>query len=277
MPPVPIVIAAFGTTTKALASYDHLDARIRTRFPGHKVFWAYSSRMIKDRVAEQQQTISSPHEVLEQLYRQHYSWAVVQSLHLLGGHEFIRLVEETGKSPIRTSIGLPLLTSPQDYLTLCASLAPLINAHPDQAILLVGHGTDHPAWCAYPALQYFMRRHFGPRVFVGVIEEGSPSSTEVIADLRAAGYQRTCIIPLLLVAGMHFHRDLASDHPDSWMTLLAQANISVEIIQQGIGVLPAISEMFCQHIQDALAIIPEGNNHNDKEGRLERNLPTGPA
>lgn len=256
MLPIPIVIAAFGTTTKTLASYDFLDARIKGHFPDHEVLWAWSSRMVKDKVIGQQQTISSPHEVLDQLYRHHSSWAVVQSLHLLGGHEFSRLVEETEQSAIRTSIGLPLLSSPEDFQALCTCLMPLINGHPDQAILLVGHGTDHPAWSAYPALQYFMRRHFGPRIFIGVIE-GCPASAEVIADITASGYKKICIIPLLLVAGMHFHRDLTGDCDASWMRLLAQANIEVEIIEQGIGVLPAISDMFCQHIEDALAIIPD--------------------
>lgn len=265
MRPIPIVIAAFGTTAKARSSYDLLDARIRERFPDHEIFWAWSSRIIKEKATDQQQdTISSPHEVLELLSRQHYSWAVVQSLHLLGGHEFIRLVEETKKSSLRTSIGLPLLSSPSDYQDLCFSLAPLINAHPDQAILLVGHGTDHPAWCAYPALQYFMRRHFGPRLFVGVIEECVPSSKEVIADLTAAGYKKVCIIPLLLVAGMHFHRDLTGKNKDAWMSLLALADIKVETIEQGIGTLPAIGDMFCRHIDDALTIIPEGNRQKEK-------------
>jgi len=256
MRPTPIVITAFGTTTKALASYDFLDARIRGHFPDHEVLWAWSSRMVKEKISGQQQTIFSPHEVLDHLYQHRYSWAVVQSLHLLGGHEFSRLVEETDTSPIRTSIGLPLLSSPQDFQALCTSLAPLINAHPDQAVLLVGHGTDHPAWCAYPALQYFMHRHFGPRVFVGVIE-GYPASAEVIADITGSGYKKVRIIPLLLVAGMHFQRDLTGGRQDSWTTLLAQADIRVESIEQGLGTLPAISDMFCQHIKDALAIIPD--------------------
>jgi len=132
----------------------------------------------------------------------------------------------------------------------------MINAHPDQAVLLVGHGTDHPAWCAYPALQYFMHRHFGPRVFVGVIE-GYPASAEVIADITASGYKKVRIIPLLLVAGMHFQRDLTGERQDSWTTLLARADISVESIEQGLATLPAISDMFCRHIEDALAIIPD--------------------
>lgn len=273
---IPIVIAAFGTSTKARAGYHHLDARFRERFPDHEIFWAWSSRMIKDAVTRQpQNTVSSPHEVLETLARRHHPWAVVQSLHLLAGHEFIRLVAETEKSLIRTSIGLPLLSSPADYLALCAGLAPLINAHPDQAILLVGHGTDHPAWCAYPALQYFMRREFGSRVFVGVLEECRPSSEEVIADLVAAGHKKVCIIPLLLVAGMHFHRDLAGEGRNSWMTLLAQEDIRVEIVEQGLGMLPAIADMFCRHMEEALAIIPEGNRPRDEDDRPAKDLQAG--
>ena len=256
MPPIPIVIAAFGTNSKARETYDHLDARFRKHFPGHEILWAFSSRIICKKGGEQHVPIFSPQQVLETLFSHRHPWAVVQSLHLIGGHEFNRLVTETEKSPIRTSIGLPLLSSPADFIALCAALTPLINAHPHQAIILVGHGTDHPAWCAYPALRYFLRRQFGARVFVGVIEEGNPSSTEVIADIMAAGYKEVCIIPLLLVAGMHFHRDLAGDHKNSWLSLLAQADIRVEMSQQGIGLLPAIGDMFCQHIEDALATIP---------------------
>jgi sirohydrochlorin cobaltochelatase len=258
MHPIPLVIVAFGTTAKALASYEHLSTRIKECFPDHEIYWTYSSRIITDRASSHPQNpSSSPSKILESLYQQHHSWAVVQSLHLIGGHEFVRLVEETKQSPLRTSIGLPLLSAPEDYLALCNSLSPLIHAHPDQAILLIGHGTDHPAWCAYPALQYFMRRQFGPRIFVGMIEQGFPSCTEVIADIAHAGYKNVCIIPLLLVAGMHFHRDLAGDHGNSWMTLLTQEDINVEIIQEGIGILPAISEIFCRHIDEALAIIPD--------------------
>jgi len=256
MLPIPIVIAAFGTNSRARDTYDHLDARFREHFPGHEILWAFSSRIICKKGGEQQVPLSSPQEILKALSSQHHPWAVVQSLHLIGGHEFNRLVAEAEKSPIRTSIGLPLLNSPADFIALCAALTPLIHAHPHQAIILVGHGTDHPAWCAYPALRYFLRRQFGERVFIGVIEEGNPSSTEVIADITAAGYQEVCIIPLLLVAGMHFHHDLAGGHTTSWLNLLAQADIRVEMIEQGIGLLPAIGDMFCQHIEDALAIIP---------------------
>jgi sirohydrochlorin cobaltochelatase len=260
MHPIPIVIVAFGTATKAKASYDFLDSRIRGNFSDHDILWAWSSRIVNDATnGEANSRIDSPHVVLHSLHQQRHPWAVVQSLHLLGGHEFMRLVADAAQQPIRTSIGLPLLFSPQDYQELCTALAPLITARPDQAILVVGHGTDHPAWCAYPALQYFLRQRFGPRIFVGVIEEGCPTPHEVITEMTNSGYTRACIIPLLLVAGMHFHRDLTGENHHSWLSRLTRANISVETIEHGIGVLPAISDMFCRHIEEALAVIPENN------------------
>jgi sirohydrochlorin cobaltochelatase len=258
MPPPPLIIVAFGTSTKARASYDLLESRIRKRFPAHDLFWAWSSRILNttsDR--EKQPYPDNLPDTLRSLHQQQHPWAVVQSLHLLGGHEFMRMVAETIPQPIRTSIGLPLLTTPQDYQELCAALAPLISSRPDQAILVIGHGTDHPLWCAYPALQYFLRHRFGPRIFVGIIENGYPESSAVIAEMTEAGYTRACIIPLLLVAGMHFQRDLAGNHHNSWASLLARAHISVDHIEHGLGAIPAISDLFCRHIAEALAVIPD--------------------
>ena len=36
---IPIVMAAFGTTTRARRTYDLLDAKIRETFPDHPVHW----------------------------------------------------------------------------------------------------------------------------------------------------------------------------------------------------------------------------------------------
>lgn len=262
MPPIPLILAAFGTATKAQASYAHLDHQVRSHFPGHEIFWAWSSRMIANKLGSKHNTpAANPNDILMQLHQRGEPWAVVQSLHMLGGYEFDRLVTETSRCPIRTSIGLPLLSSPLDYEEVCRALAPRIHAHPDQAILLIGHGTDHPAWCAYPAMENILRRHFGPRIFVSTIE-GAPNRHDVIAQIKAGGGRQVCLIPLLLVAGMHFQRDLTGNHKDTWITHLQQAGIDVNIIDEGLISLPAIEAIFCRHIEDALMTIPE--NISDK-------------
>ena len=174
-----------------------------------------------------------PHEVLRALADQGHEWAVVQSVHLLCGHEFYRLIDEVQTQPIRTSIGLPLLSSREDYLRLARALGLPGDLPPGEALVLVGHGTDHPAWAAYPALESILRQVYGPQIFVGVVE-GSPSREEVVRAVTAAGVVKVRLIPLMLVAGTHFIEDLC-DGEDSWQAAFTGAGLEVTVTPRGIG------------------------------------------
>ena len=113
---IPIVMAAFGTTTTALETYSLINQRLTERFPDNEILWSYSSRMVKDWIKKSQNIdLKHPHQVLFELKEKGCTWAVVQSLHVLNGHEFYRLVERVRQCAISTSLGLPLLTSPEDF------------------------------------------------------------------------------------------------------------------------------------------------------------------
>ena len=65
---VPIVLAAFGTTTAARQSYTFLDQHIRAAFPDHEVHWAFSSRMVRDFDQQRRgRKWKGPGELLEEL------------------------------------------------------------------------------------------------------------------------------------------------------------------------------------------------------------------
>jgi len=59
----------------------------------------------------------------------------------------------------------------------------------------------------------------------------------------------------MLVAGVHFMEDMAGEE-DSWKTAFEEKNISVSLDQNGLGMNSSIVEIFCQHIHDALDVIP---------------------
>ena len=44
---IPIVLAAFGTTSRAMDTYSQIDRVVKAAFPGHPVRWAYTSRMVR--------------------------------------------------------------------------------------------------------------------------------------------------------------------------------------------------------------------------------------
>jgi sirohydrochlorin cobaltochelatase len=253
---IPIVLAAFGTTTRAMKTYSFIHEICRERFPDHPIHWAFSSRVVKDLSNQRFNTnMQHPHEVLEKLAEKQYPWAVVQSLHFMCGHEFYRLVEDVRECRIRTAMGLPLLSEPRDYQEIVTALSRTFPACDDEAVILVGHGTDHPGWCSYVALDHIFRKTGRKGIYVGVVERGYPAMESVVAEVRQAGYKQVKLIPFLLVAGMHFEEDLSADE-DSWKYAFETAGISVTLENQGLGFNEGIVNIFCRHIGDALDVIP---------------------
>jgi sirohydrochlorin cobaltochelatase len=252
---IPLVMVAFGTTTRAFKSYGYLDKTIRATFPGHEIHWAFSSRMVRD-LSRRRHGLKtkSPTEVLEELHTRGFEWAVVQSLHLLAGHEFHRLVEEVQACRMRTAMGLPLLWAPQDYRALLETLAARLKAtEPGEAIIFVGHGTDHPAWASYPTLQYLLSKEFGHRAYIGVLE-GFPDRKEVLAAVVRSPIKRVRLLPLMLVAGRHLQNDLAGSQ-DSWKAACEKAGLSVTLEATGLLNYPGVVKIFQNHISNALDII----------------------
>ncbi len=253
----PIVLSAFGTTTRAMRTYDAIDAKVRARFPDHPLRWAYTSRMVRDRLQKEHGLeLKPPQQVLAELHQVYYEWAVVQSLHLVCGHEFERLTNEVGYGPVRTSMGLPLLDSPEDYSRVIRFLQRRHERSDSQeALVLAGHGTDHAIWAAYPALEKMARQVMGKRVFVGVVE-GWPSEEDIVQEVKHLGFGRVRIVPFMLVAGVHFREDLAGEE-DSWKARFEAEGLEVAVEDHGLGRYPEIVDLFMDHIQEALDVIPE--------------------
>lgn len=252
---IPIVLTAFGTTTKAFKNYALIEKILRKNFPGHEIHWAYSSRIVRERMAKRGTTeLKHPHQVLEKLGAKGHKWAVVQSMHLICGHEFYRLVDEVRQSHVRTSIGLPLLSSIEDYEAVVKGLGSRFHDLENQAVVLIGHGTDHPICSSYVALNHMFRESFGPNIYVGVIE-GQPSRNRIVDAVIRSKLKRVHLVPFMLVAGTHFKEDLAGDD-DSWKTAFEQKQISVSIKPEGVGSIPEIHHIFCRHIREACDVIP---------------------
>ena len=252
----PIILAAFGTTSRAIKTYQAMDEAIKEAFPGHPVLWAYTSRMVRDHLKKKKDMVlSTPQQALDNLADDGYQWAVMQSLHLICGHEFYRLVDDIRDCNVRASMGLPLLTSPEDYQSVAHAL---IHAYGEDnngtATVFVGHGTDHPAWATYPALARLVEKT-NPAMYVGTVEEGEDDREAILTDILNKGYSHIRLVPLMLVAGVHLKEDIAGD-TDSWKSLFHDHGLDVSYESTGMGQSQAILEIFISHIKDALSLVP---------------------
>ncbi len=256
---VPIVLAAFGSTKSSLDVYGKMAEETAERFPGHRVVTAFSSRMVREKIGGRKQgrRPSGTEDVLAELESSGCNWAVIQSLHITAGHEFDRLVSTATEFTMRTSIGLPLLSAPDDYATLSDILRDFVPQEPEQGVVFVGHGTDHPAWSAYPALENIMRKRCGGRAWVGVVD-GTPGPREVAREVRIAGLRAVNIVPIMLVAGVHFMDDIKGEDEDSWASVFRKNRIETSISELGLLELVGVRKMFLRHVEDALDVIRGG-------------------
>jgi sirohydrochlorin cobaltochelatase len=255
----PIVITAFGTTTRARTTYARVNEKLRHRFPGHEIHWAYTSRIVRHKLKRQSVDMPPPLEVLTKIASQGHKWAVVQSFNMICGHEFHRLKEEVLNGPLRVSIGHSLLCSPEDLSAVADLAGSFFTEDDDTAVVLVGHGTDHCSWSVYPAFEQLLRQRYGNRSFVGVIEGDWPVRESVVENVQSAGFKRVRLVPLMLVAGIHAQEDLAGPE-DSWKAAFEARGITVSIEPEGLGAHPRIIDIFGNHIQSALDVIPRDNS-----------------
>ncbi len=249
---IPIIMVAFGTTSKATATYQYIEKITRDHFVDHEIFWSSASRIITRRLRlEGRKNIHSPVERFNQLTDLGHKSAIVQSLHLFAGSGFDTLTLDMKETELNCIPGTPLINSPQDYHEICQILQSLISANPKTATLILGHGTYHPSWTAYYCLETFLRQQFGPHIFVGTVEK-YPDSDHLVDQISAAGYEKVRIIPFFLVAGMHYERDIIGNSEASWQSRFSKKKIAVETTEQGLGMLPGFTNIIIRHIEAAI-------------------------
>jgi sirohydrochlorin cobaltochelatase len=266
----PIVIAAFGTTSRSRSVYGLVDAYLKARFSQYEIHWAFTSRMVRHQLNQRQVATRHPAEVVADLAAAGQRWVVVQSLNMICGHEFYRLIDDVqGAAPdCRVSVGHSLLCSQADHDALCTALTPLFDSAEEEAVLLVGHGTDHCSWTTYPAFYQRLRERHGRRAYGGMIEEGYPDRDTLIDAILHEGFKRVRLVPFMLVSGVHFEEDLAGD-TDSWKSACEAQGLSVDLEPCGLGERPAVLEIFAGHIASALAVIPEAKRFHQPAGALQ--------
>lgn len=247
----PIILTAFSLSEAAIATNRVIENVIRNHYPDRPLFWAYNQRTVTRARQNGRNDILLPHEILRNLAENNHSVAIMQSLHLLPGFEFHELQKEVRCCQgLDCRIGLPLFSSPSDYHLLLDLLAPTIMQNRDCAVLVIGHGTRHPVWTAYLALESMLRQRFGERLFVGVLEH-YPKTDQVVHTIAEKGYRQVLLIPFFLSYGLHVERDMLGDNSHSLKNTLENHGIEIDVMHHGIGMIPGIGELVVRHIDEA--------------------------
>jgi len=253
-----IVLVAFGTSTKAFDTYQHFEEQVKARFPDHDIRWAFTSRKIRDKLAQEKgQRLNDLPAALQELKGAGVTRVAVQSLHVVPGEEWDKKVLEVTRDlpGLKVALGKPLLSSPEDQDRVIQALAQTFPKDlKTAAVVLVAHGSPTPAGTdTYVAFNRRLRSRYPQQnVFFGTVE-GKPSREEALEAVKKSGADTVILRPFLFVAGEHVANDILGDSPESWKSeLLKQKAYRIEGIDQGLGYQEGVVNIYLDHLAQAL-------------------------
>jgi len=251
-----IVLAAFGTTTAAFDTYDHFEQKVKERFPGYEIRWAFTSRKVRQKLAQEKgKELKDLATTLRELKAAGFNRVAIQSLHIVPGEEWDKKIVQVSREipGLKVALGKPLLHSPQDQERVLQSLAQTFPQDlKDTAVVLMAHGSPVPEGeKAYVAFDRLLRAHYR-NVFLGAVEH-KPSKEEAFEAVKKANPASVVLMPFMFVAGEHVAKDMLGDDPESWKSeLLKQKAYRIEGITKGLGYQDGIIAIYLDHLAQAL-------------------------
>lgn len=251
-----ILIVSFGTThldtlEKTITA---IEQKVRETFPEYAVYRAFTSQMVINKLAKKENlTINNVKAAMERMAEEGIETVVAQPTHVINGIEKEKmmnvLMAYTDRFR-RIRVGNPLLSSVDDYKKAIHAVMAEVRLAEDEALVLMGHGTEHHANSAYPTLEYTFHALGYNQVLVGTVE-GFPGLRNVMAKLEIAGVKKVTLMPFMVVAGDHAKNDMAGEE-DSWKSELNDAGYEVRVIVRGLGEMEGIRNIFMEHIEEVM-------------------------
>jgi sirohydrochlorin cobaltochelatase len=255
---VGILLVAFGSSeASAQVSFENIDRKVKAAWPDTPVYWAYTSRIIRHKLAKQGKYLDSPAMALARMADDQFTHVAVQSLHTIAGseyHDLGRVVGAFRSMGVFDQViqGYPLLATQADMEKAVEALFDIIPAERKQqeAVVFMGHGTHHPGNAFYPALM-FQAQQRDPLVFIGGVE-GYPEIDEIHSWLAEKKIKIAWLLPFMSVAGDHAKNDMAGGEDDSWKSILSNAGIQCHTFLKGTAEYDGFVEIWLSHLEDVL-------------------------
>lgn len=255
-----VLLVAFGTSDpEAQKTFLQVDEKTRKAFPGVEIRWAYTSKMIRKKLAKEGKVLDSPEVVLARLMDDGISHVAVLSLHTIPGeeyHELYRNASLYGQMEggfERIVVAKPLLSSSRDMDTVAAALLKNIPGRKNSdGVVFMGHGTArHPADAIYLAMNQVFQ-DLDPNAFVGTVG-GRLALENLLPKMQSRNFQKVYLVPLMSVAGEHARNDMAGNDPGSWRAVLTKNGFECEAILKGTADYPEILNVWLEHLREVFS------------------------
>lgn len=268
-----ILIAAFGTSTKAQATYEEFTKQLKAALPNYEVRWAFTSEVIRERVNAKRAKEGNPDKLLSvqqalaDIESQGYTKVVVEPLQIFPGEEYEETLRQAKNFPgLKVEFGETLLHRWEYVHEVIAILSKDFLPPEEGSNVLVAHGSPQTAVgsnSTYLGIDRFLSKKY-PNVFIGCVE-GILSREEALEAAKAHPTKKVRFIPFMFVGGDHIMNDIMGDDDGSsepsWKVELLRGEKTVDIPTimlngetqyRGLGLIPEINKIYIREIERAL-------------------------
>ena len=276
-----LLVVSFGTSFNDSRAQDikAIEDALQQAYPDWSVRRAFTAQIIINHVqARDGEKIDNMQQALDRAVANGVKNLVVQPTHLMHGAEYdemCEMLDQYSDKFEKVAIAEPLLGEVGSDATVInadkeavakavtadavsdAGYESLAAAAEDKvAFVFMGHGTSHTAKVSYSQMQTTMQTLGYDNVFIGTVE-GEPEETaceNVIEAVKAAGYTKVVLRPLMVVAGDHANNDMAGAEEDSWLSQFNASGAfeSVDCQISGLGSIADVQQLYIAHTKAAI-------------------------
>ena len=276
-----LLVVSFGTSFNGSRAADikGIEDALQAAYPDWSVRRAFTAQIIINHVqARDGEKIDNMQQALDRAVANGVKNLVVQPTHLMHGAEYDEMCEAIDQykdkfeslaiaEPLLGEVGNDATVINQDKEAVAAAITAeavktagyedaAAAAADGTAFVFMGHGTSHTAKVSYSQMQTTMQTLGYDNVFIGTVE-GEPEETaceNVIEAVKAAGYTKVVLRPLMVVAGDHANNDMAGADDDSWLSQFKASGAFEEVDTQiaGLGEISDIQQLYIAHTKAAI-------------------------
>ena len=276
-----LLVVSFGTSFNASRAADikGIEDALQAAYPDWSVRRAFTAQIIINHVqARDGEKIDNMQQAMDRAVANGVKNLIVQPTHLMHGAEYDEMMEMIDSyrdkfesvavaEPLLGEVGADatVINSDKEAVAKAITTAAVKDAGFDSldaaaaektAFVFMGHGTSHTAKISYSQMQTTMQTLGYDNVFIGTVE-GEPEETaceNVIEAVKAAGYTKVVLRPLMVVAGDHANNDMAGADDDSWLSEFKASGAFEEVDTQisGLGEISDIQQLYIAHTKAAI-------------------------
>ena len=276
-----LLVVSFGTSfnDSRVKDIKGIEDALQAAYPDWSVRRAFTAQIIINHVqARDGEKIDNMQQAMDRAVANGVKNLVVQPTHLMHGAEYDEMMEMIDDyrdkfesvavaEPLLGEVGADatVINEDKESVAKAVTAEAVATAGYDSveaaakdgtAFVFMGHGTSHTAKISYSQMQTVMQTLGYDNVFIGTVE-GEPESTScenVIEAVKAAGYTKVVLRPLMVVAGDHANNDMAGADEDSWLSQFEASGAfdSVDCQIAGLGGVADVEQLYIAHTKAAI-------------------------